>query len=84
VVVDYRTLIEGAVERDTRKFGTFEAFQRATSDKVAKSEPNEREISLRTFADKRRAYLLQKTDPAEAPKSEKRENREKDSARSED
>ncbi len=72
VVADYRALIQDAVERDTRKLSSFEAFQRATADEPAKSEPNEREISLRTFADKRRDYLLHSTDPAathEPPKA---------------
>ena len=58
VVADYRALIADAVERDTRKLSTFEAFQRATADEPAEGERNERETSLRTFADKRRAYLL--------------------------
>ena len=61
VVADYRALIRDAVERDTKKLSTFEAFLKATSDESVKADENEREISLRTFADKRRAYLLEQT-----------------------
>jgi hypothetical protein len=61
VVAGYRALIRDAVERDTKKLGTFEAFLTVTSDESAKADENAREISLRTFADKRRAYLLEQT-----------------------
>jgi spore coat protein CotH len=61
VVADHRALIRDAVERDTKKLSTFEAFLKATSDESVKADANEREISLRTFADKRRAYLLEQT-----------------------
>jgi CotH kinase protein len=74
VVAEYRALIADAVQRDTRKLSTFEAFERATADEPAKGDrTNEREISLRTFADKRRAYLLSETDPTakhEQPKAD--------------
>jgi hypothetical protein len=59
VVADYRALVRNVVERDTKKLGTFEAFLKATADEQVESEPNEREMSLRTFAEKRRAYLLE-------------------------
>jgi CotH protein len=64
VVEGYRALIQDAVQRDTRKLSTSEAFQRATADEPAESSRNAREISLRTFADQRRAYLLRATDPS--------------------
>jgi hypothetical protein len=57
-VADYRTLIRDAVERDTRKLSSFEEFLRATADDAPSAESNEREMSLRTFAEKRREFLL--------------------------
>ena len=38
--------------------------EEATADEPTTNEPNERDISLRAFADKRREYLLRKTGPA--------------------
>ena len=64
VVADYRALIQDSVKRDTRKLSSHEAFLRATADEPTTYEPNERDISLRTFANKRREYLLRKTVPA--------------------
>jgi hypothetical protein len=61
VVANYRALIRDAVERDTRKLSSFEAFLRATADESPATESNEREASLRAFADKRREYLLEQT-----------------------
>lgn len=61
VVADYRALITDAVKRDTRKLSTHEEFLRATDDEPSTKERNERRMSLRTFADKRRAYLLKQT-----------------------
>jgi hypothetical protein len=60
VVAQYRSLIEKEVEADTRKLESFAAFKHATANEVAASqEPGRRpEMSLRNFADKRRAYLL--------------------------
>lgn len=70
IVARYRTLIETEVEADTRKLGTFAAFQKATADTVVaeskeSTEPPHRgfgpphnDLSLRAFADQRREYLL--------------------------
>lgn len=72
IVARYRALIETEVEADTRKLGTFAAFQKATADTVVAesreseaSEPPRRgfgpphnDLSLRAFADQRREYLL--------------------------
>jgi spore coat protein CotH len=64
VVANFRQLISDAVERDTRKLSSFEAFEHATAADPSQRGENERGISLRTFADKRRAYLLEQTDRA--------------------
>lgn len=71
VVAQYRSLIEKEIEADTRKLSSFADFQKATADVVAKesnanteSEPGRRfgpprhSVSLRTFADQRREFLL--------------------------
>jgi hypothetical protein len=72
IVARYRALIEIEVEADTRKLGTFAAFQKATADTaVAESKesrqnepprqgfgPPHNDLSLRAFADQRREYLL--------------------------
>ncbi len=69
VVAQYRALIEKEVEVDTRKLGTFASFQKVTSDTPA-AEPappaaesggprrRPETMSLRAFAEQRRAYLL--------------------------
>ncbi len=71
IVAAQASLIEPYVRDDTRKLSSFEAFQAA----VAPNEPPQAEaapgrgrpvMSLRTFADKRRAFLndsLKKADP---------------------
>ncbi|MBI5388184.1 MAG: CotH kinase family protein [Verrucomicrobia bacterium] len=59
-VQQYQALIADAVKADTRKLSSFEAFEKG----VAADPPAEslrgpgREISLKSFADRRRAYLL--------------------------
>jgi hypothetical protein len=59
VVAQYRELIRKEVEADTRKLESFEAFQRTTADEAAPtSSPRGRELPLRSFADQRRAFLL--------------------------
>lgn len=62
LVAQYRALIEKEVEADTRKLTTFAAFQKAAADAPAETaEPEGRRpgtMSLRAFADQRRAYLL--------------------------
>ena len=60
VVAGYRALIEKAVEEDTRKLSSLAAFRAAVADAaVAESAPRGRPtMSLRAFADRRRAYLI--------------------------
>ncbi|MCI0641208.1 MAG: CotH kinase family protein [Gemmataceae bacterium] len=71
VVAQYRTLIEKEVEIDTRKLMTLAAFQQATADAPSRLNPpppggegkpgpggRSFGMSLRTFADERRNYLL--------------------------
>jgi hypothetical protein len=58
----YRKLIEPVVAEETRGLSTYAAFQKATADDAPGNEgqPEGRghEMSLREFADQRRAYLL--------------------------
>ncbi len=71
VVAQYRSLIEKEIEADTRKLSSFDRFQKATADSVAKdgkapadAEPPRRfgpphnDLGLRAFADQRREFLL--------------------------
>lgn len=57
VVAQFRQLIESEVQADTRKLESFEAFQRFTSPEPAPGARG-RELPLRSFADQRRAFLL--------------------------
>ncbi|MGE5191156.1 MAG: CotH kinase family protein [Deltaproteobacteria bacterium] len=68
VVARYRALIEKEIEADTRKLESFEEFQKATADNAEAPEGpgGRRTLSLRAFADQRRAYLLKMTDTANA------------------
>lgn len=70
VVAQYRAMISDAVAADTRKLTSFDAFQKATADSPeAKAEGDRRRgevMSLREFADQRRAYLLSYEVPAPA------------------
>lgn len=74
VVAQQRALVADAVQQDTRKLGTTDAFLKATSpDSLASEKPatGERpESSLRDFAEKRRDYLLKYKPTAVAPKEE--------------
>ena len=71
VVAAYRALIEKELSADTRKLSTITEFETLTADKpVAVAEENEGPrgfgrggMPLRSFADQRRAYLLEKTPP---------------------
>jgi spore coat protein CotH len=71
VVAQYRALIEKEVEADTRKLESFEEFEKATADTAASEggSGGRRTLSLRSFADQRRAYLLKTTDTAKADAS---------------
>ena len=78
VVANYKALIEKEVEADTRKLYTLAAFQKALTAEAAPAPPAGRrpEMSLRLFADERRKYLLDVTDPKKLavsqPKPEKK------------
>lgn len=61
VVKQYRTLLEKEIEADTRKLESFESFKRTTADDA--TGVTGREMSLRAFADQRRKYLLEVTEP---------------------
>ncbi len=62
IIAQYRALIEKEVEIDTKKLSTFDAFKAATADRPTRSGPAQGgrpgSMNLRTFADQRRAYLL--------------------------
>lgn len=57
IVKQNRDLIEHEIELDTRKLTSLDSFRRTTADTVP-AGPAGREMSLRAFADQRRAYLL--------------------------
>lgn len=64
IVAAQAKLIDPYVKEDTRKLSTYEAFQAAVADAPPAAEPGQAGpgrgrpvMSLRTFADKRRAYL---------------------------
>jgi hypothetical protein len=56
----YHDLIAGEVKADTRKLASFEAFEQSLTAETPATAPRgpAREISLKSFADQRRAYLL--------------------------
>jgi hypothetical protein len=59
VVAAHRALIEDEIKADTRKLTSLAAFQHATADAPAADRPGRgMEMTLRAFADQRRAYLL--------------------------
>ena len=61
IVRGYAALIEEDVKADTRKLESTDAFQRSvegTSEAAQTERGPGREISLKTFAEQRRAYLL--------------------------
>jgi len=57
IVARYRQMIDHEVEIDTRKLESYESFLQVTADQPAPGGRS-REMSLRTFADQRRKYLL--------------------------
>ena len=69
VVTQYRTLIEKEVEADTRKLSSLEAFRSAVYDApVVDNLPGRGpRLSLKAFADGRRAYLMNYSEPNKAP-----------------
>lgn len=65
VVGEYRALMEKEVELDTRKLESLDAFRRATTDEPVPG--GGRGLSLRSFADQRRKYLLNYVEPKKGP-----------------
>lgn len=64
LVADERKLIEQAVKEDTKGMNAFAAFDAATSPTTKPDDDPKRANSLRDFAAKRRAYLLDYKEPA--------------------
>ena len=62
IVAAHRALIEKAVEADTRKLSSFDAFKKATAD-----EAGGLQSGLRSFADRRRSYLLEHAEIKKLP-----------------
>jgi hypothetical protein len=62
VVAQYRALMSADVQADTRKLSSFEAFEAAVASRpsggAAPTEGRGREISLQSFFEGRRAFLL--------------------------
>jgi hypothetical protein len=65
VVAQYRALLEKEVEADTRKLESFASFQRVMADTPGTG--GGRGMTLRAFADQRRAFLLKYDDAKKAP-----------------
>jgi len=71
VVARYRAVIEKELSADTRKLSTIAEFGTLTADQPAEAAGEDGDhrgfgrngMPLRTFADQRRAYLLEKTAP---------------------
>lgn len=66
VVAQFRALLEKEVAADTRKLMTTEAFLRATAD-GAEQNTGGRGMSLRSFVEQRRKYLLEHPEIASSP-----------------
>jgi hypothetical protein len=60
VAMQYHALIANEVKADTRKLSSFESFQKGISEDVEQEgfRGPERALSLKNFAEQRRAYLL--------------------------
>jgi hypothetical protein len=63
LVAEERKLIEQAVKDDTKGMSAFAAFDAATSPTTKPDDDPKRANSLRDFAAKRRAYLLDYKEP---------------------
>ncbi len=63
VVEGYRKLIEKEVEADTKKVYTQAAFTNAVAEKPTDAGARGVQTSLRTFAEKRREFLLAYKEP---------------------
>jgi hypothetical protein len=60
IAKQYHTLIADEVEKDTRKLQNFDAFAKGLEEDVEEQGMRgpRRRLSLKTFVEKRRAYLL--------------------------
>jgi hypothetical protein len=60
LATQYQALISDEVKADTRKLSSFEAFQKGVSEDVEQEgfRGPERALSLKNFAEQRRAFLL--------------------------
>jgi spore coat protein CotH len=75
IVKANRAVIEEALAVDTRKLTSLQAFKQATGDEVPGAAASGRpQMSLRGFADKRRAYLMNYA-PKQTAATEKEANR---------
>jgi len=70
LAAQYQALIADEVKADTRKLSSFEAFQKGVSEDVEQEgfRGPERALSLKNFAEQRRAFLLNHPDIKNAPK----------------
>jgi len=66
----YQSLIAADVKTDTRKLDSFDAFTRSTTDdmEIAGMRGPRRGISLKSFVEQRRAFLLNNSDVKKAGK----------------
>lgn len=60
IVAQYRTLLDKEIAADTRKLYSYEAFRKAVADAPEAAAPQGQRprLSLRSFAEQRRRYLL--------------------------
>ena len=70
IATQYQALIANEVKADTRKLSSFDAFQKGLSEDVDQEgfRGPDRVLSLKNFADQRRAYLLSQPDIKNAGK----------------
>lgn len=58
LVNQYASLIDAEIKADTKKLSSYEAFQQTVSAESKPGAGGGRQMSLRAFADQRRAFLL--------------------------
>jgi hypothetical protein len=68
VVNQYATLIDSEVLADTKKLTSYEAFRQSVSLDQRPAGSEDRRMTLRTFADQRRQFLLKRVADAEKAK----------------
>jgi hypothetical protein len=70
IATQYQALIADEVKADTRKLDSFEAFQQGLAGEAAQAGTSRgpgAEVSIKGFADQRRAYLLKYREVAASP-----------------